>query len=64
MTPLERIATYSSVRRIVPVIEHWVNGDTRAPPFLKRTGRERYTLSDSWVLHASAQADAFVAHKP
>ena len=33
-------------RLIVPVIEHWVNGDTRAPPFLKRTGRERYTLSD------------------
>lgn len=33
-------------RLIIPVIEHWVTGDTRAPPFLKRTGRERYTLSD------------------
>lgn len=31
---------------IVPVRDHWLEGDTRAPAFLKRIERDRYTLSD------------------
>lgn len=31
---------------IVPVVSHWLEGDTRAPAFLKKVGQERYTLSD------------------
>lgn len=31
---------------IVPVRDHWLEGDTRAPPFLKKVDRDRFTLSD------------------
>jgi hypothetical protein len=34
-------------RLIRTVLEHWAAGDTKAPPFLKLTGRDRYTLGDA-----------------
>ena len=50
-----KIADRSGLPRknILPVLGHWLAGDTRAAPFLKQTDRDRYTLSDA---HAAERA--------
>lgn len=49
------MADRSGVPRSIlrPVVEHWLAGDTHAPPFIKRVASDRYTLSD---VHAAERA--------